>query len=55
MLKAAFSFGFNHRIVNNGALAGIFEGESENQKQEIIIATDTNKIVIQNSGRFYIN
>lgn len=48
MLKSAFSFGFNHRIVNNGAQAGIFQSESE--KQEIVIATDTNKIVLQNSG-----
>uniref|UniRef100_A0A915E3B2 Uncharacterized protein n=1 Tax=Ditylenchus dipsaci TaxID=166011 RepID=A0A915E3B2_9BILA len=51
-LKAAYSFGFNHRIVKNGAGVGLFDDTFSNstgnvQAQKMVFATDTNKIVLQ--------
>ncbi|KAH7724118.1 bardet-Biedl syndrome 2 protein [Aphelenchoides avenae] len=53
MLKAAFSFGFNHRIVPNGASAGVFD---ESYREQVVVATTTNKIVLQNAESvFHMN
>jgi Bardet-Biedl syndrome 2 protein len=53
ILKGAFSFGFNHRIVHNGATTGIFD---EKRREQLVVATTTNKIVLQNAEAiFHVN
>jgi len=46
-LKAAFSFGFNNRLVRNGGSVGVFD---ESGRQQIVVATDSNKILLQSAG-----
>lgn len=57
-LKAAFSFSFSHRIVRNGVSVGCFDGEvnsfgelTKRGCQQIVVATETNKVILQNSGK----
>lgn len=56
-LKPAFNFSFNHRIIKNGVSVGCFDGEINSSgelisrgRQQIVLVTETNKIILQNSG-----
>ncbi|KAI1724869.1 ciliary BBSome complex subunit 2, middle region domain-containing protein [Ditylenchus destructor] len=59
-LKAAFSFGFNHHVTRHGASVGVFDdtftADGSQQRKQIVFATDTNKIILQNSESvFHVN
>lgn len=46
--KPVFNFGFNQRILPRGASYGVFD---ENRRTQLVIASSTNKIVLQHSGK----
>lgn len=48
--KPIYSFGFNQHILPKGASYGIFD---ETRKLQIVAATTTNKIILQNTGKVY--
>ena len=47
--KPVFNFGFNQRILSRGASYGVFD---ESKRVQLVIASSTNKIVLQHSGTF---
>ena len=47
--KPVFNFGFSQHILPNCASFGIFD---ESRRVQLVVATNTNKVVLQNSGLF---
>jgi hypothetical protein len=50
-LKEVINFSFNHRIAKKAACTGHFD---ETERERVLAGTTSNKIVIQDSGWFFL-